>query len=166
MVVYNYLCSQCLSPQRLWVRVPLMGRCTRYNIMWYNLSVTCSMSVLISGYSDLFHQEKGPPRYSWNIVESGIKHYNPKPNQTKPKQTKTKQLSKYIAKNNFETHISKLYQITTDGLMTYTHLIFWDSDASVSFYIGKNPWFSCTRCGVRGDYLHLASSIMVESWKP
>ena len=27
--IYNYLCNQCLSPPRLWVRVPLMARCTR-----------------------------------------------------------------------------------------------------------------------------------------
>jgi len=32
--IYNYLCNQCLSPLTLWVRIPLMARCTRYNIMW------------------------------------------------------------------------------------------------------------------------------------
>ena len=31
--VYNYLYNQCLSPLMLWVRIPLMARCTRYNIM-------------------------------------------------------------------------------------------------------------------------------------
>jgi len=25
---YNYLCSQCLPPLMLWVRIPLMARCT------------------------------------------------------------------------------------------------------------------------------------------
>jgi hypothetical protein len=30
---------------RLWVRIPLMARCTRYNIMW------SSLSVVFSGYS-------------------------------------------------------------------------------------------------------------------
>jgi hypothetical protein len=29
--ICNYLCNQCLS---LWVRIPIMARCTRYNIMW------------------------------------------------------------------------------------------------------------------------------------
>jgi hypothetical protein len=32
--IYYYLCNQCLSPHKLWVRIPLMVRCTRYNIMW------------------------------------------------------------------------------------------------------------------------------------
>jgi len=34
--IYNYLCNQCLSPFVLWVviRIPLMARCTRYNIIW------------------------------------------------------------------------------------------------------------------------------------
>ena len=32
--IYNYLCNQCLSPQKLWVRTPFMARCTRYNIVW------------------------------------------------------------------------------------------------------------------------------------
>ena len=31
--IYNYLCNQCLSPLTLWVRISLMARCTRYNIM-------------------------------------------------------------------------------------------------------------------------------------
>jgi len=32
--IYNYLCNQCLSPLKLWVRTPFMVRCTRYSIMW------------------------------------------------------------------------------------------------------------------------------------
>jgi len=31
--IYNYLCNQCLSPLTLWVRIPLMARYIRYNIM-------------------------------------------------------------------------------------------------------------------------------------
>jgi hypothetical protein len=30
--IYNYLCNQSLSPLRLWVRVSIIARCTRYNI--------------------------------------------------------------------------------------------------------------------------------------
>ena len=30
--IYNYLCYQCISPVKLWVRIPLMTRCTRYVI--------------------------------------------------------------------------------------------------------------------------------------
>ena len=47
--IYNYLCYQCLSPLKLWVRNPFMARCTtRCNVMWYSLSVTCDRSVVFS----------------------------------------------------------------------------------------------------------------------
>ena len=32
--IYNYMCNQCMSPLKLWARIPLMVRSTRYNIMW------------------------------------------------------------------------------------------------------------------------------------
>jgi len=32
--IYNYLYNQCLSPLKLLVRIPFMGRCTRCNIIW------------------------------------------------------------------------------------------------------------------------------------
>jgi hypothetical protein len=40
-----------------------------YNIMWY------SLSVVFSGSSGFLHQQNWPPRYSWNSVESGVKHF-------------------------------------------------------------------------------------------
>jgi len=54
--IYNYLCNQCLWPLKLWLRIPLMERCTRYNIMWSSLSVTRDRSVLSSGYCGFPHQ--------------------------------------------------------------------------------------------------------------
>jgi hypothetical protein len=48
--------------------------------LYDNLSVTCDRSVVFSGYSGFFHQWNWPPRYNWNIVESGVKHHKPKPN--------------------------------------------------------------------------------------
>jgi hypothetical protein len=74
--IYNYLCYQCLSPLTLLVQIPLMARCTPY-IMWKSLSVTCKRSVVFSWYSGSLHQINWLPRYSWNIVESGVKHHNP-----------------------------------------------------------------------------------------
>jgi hypothetical protein len=50
-LIYNYQCFQCLSPLPLWVRIPLMARCTRYNIVWKSLSVTCGSLVVFSEYS-------------------------------------------------------------------------------------------------------------------
>ena len=35
--------------------------------------------VLFSGYFSFLHQLNWPPRYNWNIVESGIKHHKPQP---------------------------------------------------------------------------------------
>ena len=44
--IYNYL---CISPLTLLSGIPLMARCTRYNIMWYNLSVRWfSLGTLVS----------------------------------------------------------------------------------------------------------------------
>jgi hypothetical protein len=47
--INNYLCNLCLSPLKLWVRISLMARCTRYNFMWLSLSLTCDMSVVFPG---------------------------------------------------------------------------------------------------------------------
>jgi len=44
--IYNYMCNQCLSSLKLWVRIPFMARCARYNIC---LSVICDKSVVFSG---------------------------------------------------------------------------------------------------------------------
>ena len=65
---------------KLWVRTPLMARCTRYNIMWSSLSMICDRSVGFSGDSGLLYQQNLPLRYNWNIVESGAKHHSPNPN--------------------------------------------------------------------------------------
>ena len=54
--IYNNLCNQCLSPLKLWVRTRFMTRCTRYNIIWYNLSVTYDRTVVFSGHSGFLHQ--------------------------------------------------------------------------------------------------------------
>jgi hypothetical protein len=43
------------------------------------LSVTCDMSVVFSGYSGFLLQANWPPRYNWNIVESGVKQNNHNP---------------------------------------------------------------------------------------
>ena len=37
--------------------------------------VTYDRSVVFSGYSGFLNQSNWPPRYYWNIVESGVKHH-------------------------------------------------------------------------------------------
>jgi hypothetical protein len=32
--IYNYLCNQCLSSLKLWIRILLIARFTQYSIMW------------------------------------------------------------------------------------------------------------------------------------
>ena len=49
--ICSYLCNQRISQLKLWVWIPLMTRCTQYNIMSSSLSVTWGMSVVFSGYS-------------------------------------------------------------------------------------------------------------------
>ena len=41
------------------------------------MSATCGRPVVLYGYFCPLHQEHWPPRYSWNIVESGVKYHNP-----------------------------------------------------------------------------------------
>ena len=75
-LIFNYLCSQYLSPLKLWVWIPLMARCSRCNIIWSILSVLCGRSVIFYGYSAF---PNWPPLYNWNIGESGFKRHNPNP---------------------------------------------------------------------------------------
>ena len=60
--IYNYLCNQCLSPLTLWVKTPVHGEV--YSIQDYVINF---LRVL----------RFPPPRYNWNMVESGVKHYKP-----------------------------------------------------------------------------------------
>jgi hypothetical protein len=53
--IYRYLCNQCPSPLMLWVRIPFKAWCTRYNIMWSSLLVTCR-SMVFSGNSSFLQQ--------------------------------------------------------------------------------------------------------------
>jgi len=79
--IYNYLCNLCPSPLKVRVRIPFIAICTRYNIMWYNMSVTCDRSVVFSrSLRGIIHQINWPPRCSWNIVENGVKHQCQPPN--------------------------------------------------------------------------------------
>ena len=39
------------------------------------MSVTYGRSVVFSRYSGFLHQQNGPPRYNWNIVERGVEQH-------------------------------------------------------------------------------------------
>ena len=42
------------------------------------MSVTCDRSVVFSGFSGFLHQWNRPPRYSWTIIASAVKHHKTK----------------------------------------------------------------------------------------
>ena len=53
--IWHYLCNQCLSPLKLWVRISFIARCTWYDICdkvcrWF------AARLIFSGYSGFFHQ--------------------------------------------------------------------------------------------------------------
>ena len=57
--IFNYLRNHCLSSLKMWVQTPFMARSTWYNTIYIcdkSLSVTCSRSVVFSGYSCFLHQ--------------------------------------------------------------------------------------------------------------
>ena len=64
------MCNQCQSPLKLWVRIPLMMKSIRYNIMIKLVSDFRQVSGFL-GYSGFLHQ------YNWDIAQSGVKHHNP-----------------------------------------------------------------------------------------
>ena len=54
--ISHYKCNQCLSTLMLWVWIPLMARCTRYNLIWYICSLVCDRTMVFSEYSGFSKQ--------------------------------------------------------------------------------------------------------------
>jgi hypothetical protein len=71
--IYNYLCNQCLSPLKLWVRTLFVARCTRYNIMWESWKVVSDLRQVCAFLWELRFPRT--PWYNLNIVEIGVKHH-------------------------------------------------------------------------------------------
>ena len=51
------------------------GGVTRYNVVWYTLSVTCDRSMVYPGTLVSSTKQNWPPRCNWHIVVSGVKHH-------------------------------------------------------------------------------------------
>jgi hypothetical protein len=64
-----------IRPWGLCFKLNLILPMNELNLFYSFLSVTCGMSGVFSGYSDFIHKKSWPPRYNWNIVESGIKQH-------------------------------------------------------------------------------------------
>ena len=65
--IYNYICNQGINIVN---SKPAQARCTRYNIIWSSLSVTCGRSVVFSRYTT-----KTDRHDITNIVVSGVRHH-------------------------------------------------------------------------------------------
>jgi hypothetical protein len=61
----------------LWVLIPLR-RGVFDTTLCYEICQWLAPGLWFSpGTTDFLHQSNLPPRYNWNSVESGVKHYNP-----------------------------------------------------------------------------------------
>ena len=75
---YNYLCNQYISPLKLWVRIQLM-RGALDTTLCNKACQWLAAGRWFSPKPPASSANKAPPRYSWNIVESDLKHHNPNP---------------------------------------------------------------------------------------
>jgi hypothetical protein len=48
-----------------------------YSIQHYVIKFVCDLRQM--GGTPVYSTNNWPPQYNWNIVESGVKHYNPNP---------------------------------------------------------------------------------------
>jgi len=76
--IYNYLCNQYPSPLMLWDRILLRRGVLDTTLCDKVCQWLSCRSVVFSGYYGFLHQYNWSPRYNWNIVESGVKHHQPK----------------------------------------------------------------------------------------
>jgi hypothetical protein len=77
--IYNYLCNQCPSPLKLWVRIPLR-RGVLDSTLCDKVCQWFATDRWFSPGTGFPHQYNWMPRYNWNIVESGVKYLNPNHN--------------------------------------------------------------------------------------
>ena len=70
MLFKKYVCNKCLSPLKLWVRIPL-----RRGVLDTPLcDKVCRWHVTGLWFSPPINW---PPQYKWNNVNSGLKHHTP-----------------------------------------------------------------------------------------
>ena len=81
--IYNYLCNQCLSPQMLWVWIPLKRVVLDTTLYDKYVSDFAAGRRFSPGtpVSSTNKTDCHNTLYNLNIVESGIKHHNPTPSK-------------------------------------------------------------------------------------
>ena len=70
--IYKYLCNQCLSTLKFWVRIPL-----RRGVLDTTLCDKICQRLAVDRWFP--SSINWPPRYNWNIVESGVKYHTGNP---------------------------------------------------------------------------------------
>jgi hypothetical protein len=55
-----------------------VARCTRYNIMWKVCQWFATVLWFSTAIPGFLQHKNWPPRYNWNIVESGVEPHNPR----------------------------------------------------------------------------------------
>ena len=113
--ISNYLCNQCLSPLICWVRIPLMARFTRYNIVINFVSDLRQ----VGGFLQVV---RFPPPIILTVhdmTESGVKHHNP---NTRYAGSKFNRWQHNNTVNNFNIHAFSL-QVHMKLLAVDDHLL-------------------------------------------
>ena len=77
IVWYNYLCNPCHNK----VVSSNLAHGEVYSIHHYIITFVSDLwqSVVFSVFSAFLYQWNLPPRYNWNIIESGVQHHNSNP---------------------------------------------------------------------------------------
>jgi hypothetical protein len=70
--MYHYICNQCLSPLKLWVRIPFMRGVLDTTLFDKVCQWLVAGQWFSPGSPGFLHQWNWSLRNSWNIVESGI----------------------------------------------------------------------------------------------
>ena len=82
--IYNYICNRCISPPKLWVRIPLR-RGALDATLWVKVCQWLSTGRWFSSGTPVSStNETDKSQYNWNIVEGGVQHPKPKPPQGTP----------------------------------------------------------------------------------
>jgi hypothetical protein len=70
--IYNYICNQCLSPFKFWVRIPLISMCTWYNFIWLSFQWLVTGQWFSLGTPVSSNKKNFLPRYSEILLKVAL----------------------------------------------------------------------------------------------
>ena len=113
--VFIYQSNKCLSPVTLSVRITII----QVFLMQHYVIKFVSDLRQVGGF---LPQYNWPPRYNWNIFESGAKHHNPQPWIT----------SIILPVNRFHSELFNVHRDNQWSSKVYVIVLMWSSDECVS----------------------------------